>query len=1135
MSRFFARRCSAFFFALFVSFFLAAATRLAPPTTPIEDAKCNVEDLEQANDSQLHSILHDITRTAFFRTFHVDLERKCPLRQWRKEDEDDEFECAAKEPDAPPLCSIATDDNNNNPFASLSLESNALRTISQAGFQSQAQKETFSWNKHSDRVLESLTDDASSCNGHLLPDSFWIDLCPPPHNENDKSVDINLQSNPEHNTGYNGTHIWRAVYEENCVAASSSQRSSPSSLLQDDNDAYCTEERVLYRLLSGMHTQTTLSIAMNYYPPSKRKGRDEWEPNPDYFMEKFANGKNSDYIRNLHFTYVVLLRALHKAAPFLRAYDIRTGNVVHDETASVLLRRLLDSAILGSCNSVFEAFDESIMFKKDSQDVVSLQQNFKGVFHNVSSILDCVQCQQCKLHGKLTMLGYGAALKVLFMRDIHLERNEIVALINTIAKVSESVRNVRELTNMYWTRLKEGNKTPSTIAAKETSVSPLPLMDTSGPSASIKPLGSSASLENVDKAVELASTLGRTGKIALAKESEIVQLALNRNPELLILAKHYIHDPDKFLHLLSQTHIGNKDSGGTEPDAIVVGSGLAGLAAALNILDRGGRVIVIEKEHSLGGNSNKASSGINACCPNNSTDSLDSFRNDTAKSAGSSLKPELVETLVSKSESAVNWLKQRVGVDLSLVAQLGGHSAKRTHRPNNGMVGAEIIYGMQKAVKLYQKSGMVKILTDTKVTGLLTDASGRVTGVKVVKAVDPESEEKEIRSFNTILSTGGFAADRSPGSLLEVYRPELLKMPTTAGEYSTGDGIALAKTLGAGVVDMDKVQVHPTGWVDPKNPNSTNKVLAGELLRGVGGILLNDDGSRFCNELGIRSYVTKEMLSHDPNFRKTGKWNISSVIPNFSLILSSSAAEDGKKHVDHYTHKGLMTKVDGIRGLAITTGLTESALIKTLRKYQDDAAKGTDDFGKSSFRGVPKKDLENETFYVGRVTPVLHYCMGGITIDVNGTVLREDGEPILGLYAAGEVTGGVHGVNRLGGNSLLECTVYGTIVGQKIPITSQVLPPPSAPLAPLSPVNEPNNSASKVVSLSELQMHNTADDCWVAIHGVAYDLTDFAEEHPAGPQSIHELCGKEGTDAFAAIHNSQMLDDFADDVKGKFI
>ena len=256
-------------------------------------------------------------------------------------------------------------------------------------------------------------------------------------------------------------------------------------------------------------------------------------------------------------------------------------------------------------------------------------------------------------------------------------------------------------------------------------------------------------------------------------------------------------------------------------------------------------MVVMEKEHLLGGNSNKASAGINACCPNNQTygDYTQGFKNDTIKSAGDAARLDLIEVLVEKSGDAVAWLKDRVGVDLSLVAQLGGHSHKRTHQPNNGMVGAEIIYGLLKTVRAYEKKGKVTILVDTRVTKLLKDDEGRVIGVEY--KTDGEEGTHEMKATNVVLATGGFAADRSSASYLAKYRPELLQMSATAGAFSTGDGITLATALGAGTVDMDKVQVHPTGWVDPLDPDNPSKTLAAELMRGVGGIIINKDGKRY--------------------------------------------------------------------------------------------------------------------------------------------------------------------------------------------------------------------------------------------------------------------------------------------------
>jgi len=1181
--------------------------------SPIDDAACNMEDLEQANDAQLYEILQELKQTPFFRNFAVDLDHNCPLSQWRTSKkkttatkdspsqsssssdstttstttadksvpapvEEDEFECSGGadelDEDAEPLCTVDSGGGAGGPF--LPFDSNALHSLQTTGFESKAQKDTFAWKDVTDAVFTEVGEEQPSASPFseeaLLPDTFWKDMCSS-IGRGDGLKTVNLALNPERNTGYNGTHIWRAIYEENCI-------------MDDDAHHMCLEERVLYRLLSGLHTQTTVSIAKNYYPPSKRKNRTHWEPNPTYFMEKFRD--NPDHIRNLSFSYVVLLRALRKATKFIYrdcSKFIDTGNPEEDETTVKLVKRLLDSSILKSCSGVFSAFDESLMFQEDMTaaaaaipnnetaldadsnnpnkvNVTALKHNFKGVFHNVSAILDCVQCQQCKLHGKLAMTGYGAALKVLFMsREPALEPNEIVALLNTVVKMSESLKDVRELTELYWEQQQQEEE-QAAVEPPRTSVVAATAADggerrqlaaavASSPSPSPLNLSSLNDLSLVDTAVGLAAALGRQGRISLEREHELVQLALQRHPDLLILAKHYgagggdnqaTNDLDlgKFLQFSAGITIGGAASGGgpaaaassLPPDAIVVGSGLAGMTATLNILDRGGRVVMLEKEHLLGGNSNKASSGINAYCPDplGCDDSLEVFFNDTMRSAGSSAREDLISTLVNKSADAVNWLRERVGVDLSLTSQLGGHSSKRTHRPSNGMAGAEIIYGIQKAVKAYTKTGQVTIMTDTRVTKLLTASDGSVIGVEYINTKNGDSPPVVLHAPNVVLATGGFAADRSLGSHLDQHRPELVKMPTTAGAFSTGDGIKLATQLGAGTVDLDKVQVHPTGWVDPADPENTSKVLAAELMRGVGGILINDKGQRFCNELGNRAYVTNKMLEHEETFRRTGNWTRDAPVPTFSLVLSSSAAADGKKHVDLYTHKGLLTRLEGVDALAKWMGISKYTVISTLRQYQQDAAKGSDSFGKTTFRGVPAQDLKNEIFYAGTVTPVLHYCMGGITIDVEGSVLNANGEIIPGLHAAGEVSGGVHGVNRLAGNSLLECTVYGTIVGQKLPIQT------AQPVAPLQIV--PDEMAApkerRAVSDTELQQHNSPEDCWVAIHGVVYDLTEFASEHPAGPESITDLAGMDGTEAFAAVHNERILEEFDEEIIGVY-
>lgn len=267
--------------------------------------------------------------------------------------------------------------------------------------------------------------------------------------------------------------------------------------------------------------------------------------------------------------------------------------------------------------------------------------------------------------------------------------------------------------------------------------------------------------------------------------------------------------------------------------------------------------------------------------------------------------------------------------------------------------------------------------------------------------------------------------------------------------------------------------------------------------------------------------MVEKMFNHDRYYNKTKTWNVSSEIPTFSLVLSSSAADDAKKHVDHYLNKGLLLKLEGLNALSEWMKVPVSTVEATLREYQFDANLGKDQWGKTSFAGVPQLDLSKETFYAGTVTPVLHYCMGGLTIDKNGSVLDEKNNIIPGLHAAGEVSGGVHGDNRLGGNSLLECTVFGSIVGKKIPIKPRNATPQRIQSGSVKGATE-----LPKLTMDDVGQHNSEDDCWIAIHGKVYDLTDFAEEHPAGPESIVQLAGQDGTEAFEAVHSEGVLEEF---------
>jgi len=451
---------------------------------------------------------------------------------------------------------------------------------------------------------------------------------------------------------------------------------------------------------------------------------------------------------------------------------------------------------------------------------------------------------------------------------------------------------------------------------------------------------------------------------------------------------------------------------------IVVGGGLAGLSAAHTILERGGRVLVLDKNSFLGGNSTKATSGINGALTRTQMekgiqDSPQQFYEDTVASANKGAKEPkispLYKVLTFNSASAVDWLQEKFALDLSLVSRLGGHSFPRTHRGKERFPGMTITYALMEKLEAIsaQNPEQARVITKARVSRLLTEANGEVVGVEY------EKDGRHFQEFGpVVVATGGFAADFAPDSILGRVRPELLSLSTTNGDHCTGDGIKMAQAIGANTVDLEYVQVHPTGLVHPDEPDAKVKFLAAEALRGVGGLLLDRHGRRFCNELGRRDYVSGEMGTHDGPFR---------------LVLNGLGSKEIEWHCKHYVGRGLMKHYRHAREMAQDMGIDVQTLQETFDRYNRGAEQNQDEYGKKYFHNLPFR-LDDE-FHVAIVCPVLHYCMGGLEISPDSEVKAQSGQVIAGLFGAGEVVGGVHGMNRLGGSSLLDCVVFGRVAG----------------------------------------------------------------------------------------------------------
>merc|ERR1712110_893047 len=413
-------------------------------------------------------------------------------------------------------------------------------------------------------------------------------------------------------------------------------------------------------------------------------------------------------------------------------------------------------------------------------------------------------------------------------------------------------------------------------------------------------------------------------------------------------------------------------------------------------------------------------------------DNFEIFFADTLK--GGAKKPEIVRVLCENSGRDVEWLMDAFDLDLSLVARLGGHSQPRTHRGKERFPGMTITYALiQMVEKVVEKTDRARIITKAEVFKLIQNGKA-VVGCEYRKA------GTVTKAFGPVIfCSGGFGADFGSDSLLAKYRPDLLHLPTTNGEHCTGDAIKMGEKLGAKTIDLEWVQVHPTGLVKPDDPDAKVKFLAAEALRGVGGLVLDLNGKRFANELGRRDYVTGEMWKNKPPFR---------------LCLNKAASDEISWHCKHYTGRGVMKFYESGAALAKDMGIELSVLEETHRIHFEaatntekdpdggswpaypsgkswDEPSGKTGSGKKFYHNVISADkVKTEPFYVAIITPVIHYCMGGLEIDCDSAVYGPNENVIPGLYAAGEVAGGVHGNNRLGGNSLLDCVVFGRVAAK---------------------------------------------------------------------------------------------------------
>lgn len=436
-------------------------------------------------------------------------------------------------------------------------------------------------------------------------------------------------------------------------------------------------------------------------------------------------------------------------------------------------------------------------------------------------------------------------------------------------------------------------------------------------------------------------------------------------------------------------------------DIVIVGAGGAGMSAALEAKAKGLNPVILEKMPVAGGNTSKSSSGMNASQTKfqkeqGIKDSNDLFYEETLKGGHDTNDKEMLRFFVDNSASAIDWLDS-IGIRLNNITITGGMNEKRTHRPEDGSaVGQYLVKGLVKNVQ--EKEIPLFVNADVKE---ITQKDGKVDGVKVLFN---QADEKTITAKAVVVTTGGFGADMD---MISKVRPDLEGYVTTNQIGSTGDGIKMIEALGGTTVDMDQIQVHPT-------VQQEKSYLIGEAVRGEGSILVNSEGTRFVNELTTRDKVTEA---------------INALPEKAATLVFDSGVKSRVKAIEQYDKMGFVIQADTIEALAKEIGVPADKLKSTLDTW-NSAVKNKNDaeFGRTT--GMDN-DLSTGPYYAIKIAPGIHYTMGGVKINTNTEVLNKDGAAIPGLFAAGEVTGGLHGQNRIGGNSVAEIIIFGRQAGIK--------------------------------------------------------------------------------------------------------
>ncbi|MBR0576681.1 flavocytochrome c [Proteiniclasticum sp. BAD-10] len=447
-----------------------------------------------------------------------------------------------------------------------------------------------------------------------------------------------------------------------------------------------------------------------------------------------------------------------------------------------------------------------------------------------------------------------------------------------------------------------------------------------------------------------------------------------------------------------------------DTEVAIIGAGGAGLAAAVSAHQNGAKVVVVEKMPNVGGNTIISGSAYNAVDEKRQSamgieDSIEKHYTQTYEGGDKQGDPALIRVLVENAYPTIEWLESLGMKFKDTVFTVLGGLWPRAHKPVEPL-GTGYINTYMNYINQHQDE--IKILTETEAKTLIQNTEGRVVGFE---AQGKNGKVTVNASKGVIIASGGFGANIAMRDKYNTLWPTLTNIKTTNHKGATGDGIVMAEAINADIIQMENIQLLPMG--DPITGS-----LSGNIEQGVENrIFVNAAGNRFVDEGARRDVMTKALMAQTDAMM----W----VIVDQHSYPTGDTVNNFNESIDSLVEQGRAYKADTLEDLAKQIGVDPQNLVKAVEAFNASVDSKVDEFGRTLF----KDKLDTAPFYAGKRVPTVHHTMGGIKITTETRVVDKNGVVIPGLFAAGEVTGGIHGTNRLGGNALADVNTFGRIAG----------------------------------------------------------------------------------------------------------